>query len=141
MMASRVAAKGASAIYLATDPDREGEAISWHVLEVLKQKRVLKDKTIKRVVFNSITKPAVLEAMANPREIDPPLVEIARQEGLPVRLVYHPEGAEEREQSRHHQNRLFPHTHSLRQVTSVINGCPRPAGPAPRRPDASPGRR
>jgi DNA topoisomerase-1 len=69
------AVKDADGLILATDPDREGEAISWHVLEVLKQKRVLKDKTIKRVVFNSITKPAVLEAMANPREIDPPLVD------------------------------------------------------------------
>ncbi|MFU0504547.1 type I DNA topoisomerase [Pseudaminobacter sp. NGMCC 1.201702] len=69
------AVKDADGLILATDPDREGEAISWHVLEVLKQKRVLKDKSIKRVVFNSITKPAVLEAMANPREIDPPLVD------------------------------------------------------------------
>lgn len=69
------AVKDADSLILATDPDREGEAISWHVLEVLKQKRVLKDKTIKRVVFNSITKSAVLEAMASPREIDPPLVD------------------------------------------------------------------
>ncbi|MEP9398404.1 type I DNA topoisomerase [Mesorhizobium sp. KR2-14] len=69
------AVKDADGLILATDPDREGEAISWHVLEVLKQKRVLKDKPIKRVVFNSITKQAVLDAMANPREIDPPLVD------------------------------------------------------------------
>lgn len=69
------AVKEADGLILATDPDREGEAIAWHVLEVLKQKRVLKDKTIKRVAFNSITKQAVLEAIANPREIDPQLVD------------------------------------------------------------------
>lgn len=67
--------KKADGLILATDPDREGEAIAWHVLEVLKQKRVLKDKTIKRVAFNSITKQAVLEAIANPREIDPRLLD------------------------------------------------------------------
>ncbi|MBV9065849.1 MAG: type I DNA topoisomerase, partial [Methylobacteriaceae bacterium] len=60
---------------LATDPDREGEAISWHVLEVLKNRRVLKDKTIQRVVFNAITKSAVREAMQNPRDIDQALVD------------------------------------------------------------------
>jgi DNA topoisomerase-1 len=69
------AVKEADGLILATDPDREGEAISWHVLEVLRQKRALKDKPVKRVVFNSITKQAVLDAMANPREIDPPLVD------------------------------------------------------------------
>jgi len=69
------AVRGASKLVLATDPDREGEAISWHVLEVLKQKRVLKDVKIERVVFNAITKQAVTEAMAQPREIDAPLVE------------------------------------------------------------------
>ncbi len=69
------AVKEADGLILATDPDREGEAIAWHVLEVLKQKRVLKDKPVRRVVFNSITKQAVLEAMANAREIDPPLVD------------------------------------------------------------------
>lgn len=69
------AVKDSDGLILATDPDREGEAISWHVLEVLKQKRALKDKPVKRVVFNSITKQAVLDAMANPREIDPPLVD------------------------------------------------------------------
>ena len=68
-------AKDADNIILATDPDREGEAISWHVLEVLKAKKVLKDKTISRVVFNAITKSAVLEAMKNPRHIDQPLVD------------------------------------------------------------------
>jgi DNA topoisomerase-1 len=69
------AVKEADGLILATDPDREGEAISWHVLEVLRQKRALKDKPVKRVVFNAITKQAVLEAMANPRDIDGPLVD------------------------------------------------------------------
>lgn len=69
------AVKDADGLILATDPDREGEAISWHVLEVLKQKRVLKDKPVSRVVFNAITKQSVLEAMANPRAIDTPLVD------------------------------------------------------------------
>lgn len=69
------ALKNADALILATDPDREGEAISWHVLEVLRQKKVLKDKPVSRVVFNAITKKAVLDAMANPREIDVPLVD------------------------------------------------------------------
>ena len=69
------ALKGADKLILATDPDREGEAISWHVLEVLKQKRALKDQTVERVVFNAITKQAVTEAMANPRQIDGALVD------------------------------------------------------------------
>ncbi|MCX5580208.1 type I DNA topoisomerase [Kaistia terrae] len=69
------AAKAADRIILATDPDREGEAISWHVLEVLKQKRAIKDKPVERVVFNAITKQAVLEAMKNPRPIDVALVD------------------------------------------------------------------
>ena len=69
------AVKDADTVILATDPDREGEAISWHVLEVLKNKKVLKDKRIERVVFNAITKQAVTEAMANPREIDQALVD------------------------------------------------------------------
>lgn len=67
--------KDADRVILATDPDREGEAISWHVLEILKAKKVLKDKPVERVVFNAITKNAVLEAMANPRAIDGPLVD------------------------------------------------------------------
>ncbi len=70
-----VAAKAADRIILATDPDREGEAISWHVLEVLKQKRAIKDKPVERVVFNAITKQAVLDAMKNPRPIDEALVD------------------------------------------------------------------
>ncbi|OQM73494.1 type I DNA topoisomerase [Manganibacter manganicus] len=69
------AVKDADGLILATDPDREGEAISWHVLEVLRQKRALKDKPVSRVVFNAITKQSVLDAMANPRQIDAPLVD------------------------------------------------------------------
>ena len=69
------ALKGADKLILATDPDREGEAISWHVLEIMKQKRALKDQKIERVVFNAITKQAVTEAMQNPREIDGALVD------------------------------------------------------------------
>ena len=69
------ALKGADRLILATDPDREGEAISWHVLEVLKEKRALKDHKIERVVFNAITKQAVSEAMKTPRQIDGALVD------------------------------------------------------------------
>lgn len=69
------ALKGADRLILATDPDREGEAISWHVLDVLGAKKALKGKTIQRVVFNAITKQAVLDAMAKPRDVDQPLVE------------------------------------------------------------------
>ncbi|MDF2618480.1 MAG: topoisomerase [Xanthobacteraceae bacterium] len=69
------AVKGADGLILATDPDREGEAISWHVLEILKEKRALKDQPISRVVFNAITKQAVLEAMQHPRTIDAALVD------------------------------------------------------------------
>ncbi len=69
------AVKGADKLILATDPDREGEAISWHVLEVLKEKRALKDQKIERVVFNAITKQAVTEAMKHPRQIDGALVD------------------------------------------------------------------
>ena len=69
------AAKGAERIILATDPDREGEAISWHVLEVLQKKKAIKGAKVERVVFNAITKSAVTEAMKNPRDIDMELVE------------------------------------------------------------------
>ncbi|MBR1211176.1 type I DNA topoisomerase [Bradyrhizobium sp. JYMT SZCCT0180] len=69
------ALKGADRLILATDPDREGEAISWHVLEVLKEKRALKDHKIERVVFNAITKQAVTDAMKSPRQIDGALVD------------------------------------------------------------------
>src|SRR5450755_401185 len=69
------AVKSSTRIILATDPDREGEAISWHVLEILKNKRVLKDKKVERVVFNAITRDAVLDAMKHPRDIDSALVD------------------------------------------------------------------
>ena len=69
------AAKGADKIILATDPDREGEAISWHVLEVLKKKKALNGVTVQRVTFNAITKTAVTEAMKAPRDIDMELVD------------------------------------------------------------------
>ncbi|MBE7219947.1 MAG: DNA topoisomerase I, partial [Caulobacteraceae bacterium] len=70
------ALKGASGLILATDPDREGEAISWHVLEVLRKRRALaKDATVQRVTFNAITKSAVTAAMAAPRDIDMELVD------------------------------------------------------------------
>ena len=68
------AVKAADHIFLATDPDREGEAIAWHLAEILKQKRLLKDKTMQRVVFYEITQSAVRAAVANPREILQPLV-------------------------------------------------------------------
>ncbi|MBL7002941.1 MAG: DNA topoisomerase I [Gammaproteobacteria bacterium] len=61
--------KTAESLYLATDPDREGEAISWHLLELLKEKNILKNKAIHRVTFHEITKSAVTEAIANPSEI------------------------------------------------------------------------
>jgi DNA topoisomerase I len=69
------AAEDSDKIILATDPDREGEAIAWHVKEVLRSKKLLKDKALERVVFNEITKNAILEAIKNPREIHLPLVE------------------------------------------------------------------
>jgi len=69
------AVKGADKVILATDPDREGEAISWHVLEVLKEKKVLGDKPVERVVFNAITKRSVLAAMDNPRDLDKQLID------------------------------------------------------------------
>jgi len=66
--------KAADTIYLATDPDREGEAIAWHVLEVLKEKKLLKDKKIFRSVFYEITKKAVVAAIENPRELNEELI-------------------------------------------------------------------
>jgi DNA topoisomerase-1 len=69
------AVKGADKLILATDPDREGEAISWHVLEVLKQKRALGQTPVERVVFNAITRSAVLDAIAHPRQIHEELVD------------------------------------------------------------------
>ena len=69
------AVKGADKLILATDPDREGEAISWHILEVLRDKKLLKDLPVERVAFNAITKSAVMEAIAHPRELNKELVE------------------------------------------------------------------
>ncbi len=68
------AVKGATKLILATDPDREGEAISWHVYQILHRKKVLDKVAVERVVFNAVTKDAVLDAMRHPREIDGPLV-------------------------------------------------------------------
>ena len=67
--------KKADAVYLASDPDREGEAIAWHLLDILKNKRLLKDKTVYRVAFHEITKKAVQAAIESPREIDTNLVD------------------------------------------------------------------
>ncbi|PCJ61587.1 MAG: DNA topoisomerase I [Rhodospirillaceae bacterium] len=69
------AAKNVDHLYLATDPDREGEAIAWHILEVLKERNALKKTTVHRVAFHEITKSAVLEAMQHPRELDHKLVD------------------------------------------------------------------
>src|SRR5689334_7064300 len=69
------AVRNADRLFLATDPDREGEAISWHVREVLNARRALKHLDVKRVVFNEVTRTAVLEAFSRPREIDRELVE------------------------------------------------------------------
>jgi DNA topoisomerase-1 len=69
------ALQNATSLYLATDPDREGEAISWHLKEVLSGGKKFKDLNVKRVVFNEITKTAVLDAMKNPRDLDRDLIE------------------------------------------------------------------
>jgi DNA topoisomerase I len=69
------AVKDSDKIILATDPDREGEAIAWHVKEYLTSKKILKDKTVERVVFNEITKNAILEAIKKPRQIELSLVD------------------------------------------------------------------
>jgi DNA topoisomerase-1 len=69
------ACKGASALYLATDPDREGEAISWHILEELKRRKGLADMSVQRIVFNEITKTAVTGAMATPRDLNKELID------------------------------------------------------------------
>ena len=68
-------AKDSSKIILATDPDREGEAIAWHVKEFLNEKKILKGKTVERVVFNEITKKAVIKGIENPRQIEQLLVD------------------------------------------------------------------
>src|SRR5271168_2279816 len=75
MKAMAAAVKGAERLYLATDPDREGEAISWHIQQILKEKKALKSQIVERVVFNAITKQAVTEAMRHPRTIDQALVD------------------------------------------------------------------
>jgi DNA topoisomerase-1 len=67
--------KTADKVILATDPDREGEAISWHLLDILGKKNLLKDKKIERITFNAVTRDTLKEAMANPREIDQALVD------------------------------------------------------------------
>ena len=69
------AVRSARHLYLATDPDREGEAISWHVLKVLDEKKMLKGVDIKRVVFNEITRDAIVDAFARPRDLDQELIE------------------------------------------------------------------
>ena len=69
------ALRGADTLYLATDPDREGEAISWHVRSMLEEKKALKGIEVQRVTFNEITKSAVRHAMAHPRDLDFPLIE------------------------------------------------------------------
>ena len=69
------ALKGAKTLYLATDPDREGEAISWHVRAMLEEKKALKGVAVRRITFNEITRTAIREAMAHPRDLDLPLIE------------------------------------------------------------------
>jgi len=69
------AAKNSDKIILATDPDREGEAIAWHIKEYLVEKKILKNKILERVVFNEITRNAIIKAINSPRQIEVPLVE------------------------------------------------------------------
>lgn len=69
------ALKGASKLYLASDPDREGEAIAWHVENVLREKNALKGVAVERITFNEITKTAVKAAIENPRQLDTPLID------------------------------------------------------------------
>ena len=69
------ALKGANRLWLATDPDREGEAISWHVRAMLEEKKALKGVVVQRITFNEITKSAVQYAMQHPRDLDQPLIE------------------------------------------------------------------
>lgn len=73
--AIKKALKKADTLYLATDPDREGEAISWHLYEMLKEKKLLKDKTVGRVVFHEVTKGAIQEAVNNPRELSQDMID------------------------------------------------------------------
>ena len=69
------AAKNSDEILLATDPDREGEAIAWHILEVLNAKKIIKGKKISRIIFGEITKSAIIDALSSPREIAQALVQ------------------------------------------------------------------
>src|SRR4026207_561615 len=69
------AAKKADRLILATDPDREGEAISWHILRILEDRKALKGVPVERVTFNAVTKQSVLDAFKSPRVIDAPLVD------------------------------------------------------------------
>src|SRR5205823_9573722 len=69
------AVKGAGTLYLATDPDREGEAISWHVRAMLEERSALRGVKVKRITFNEITKSAITYAIGHPRELDQPLIE------------------------------------------------------------------
>ncbi|MBT6883002.1 MAG: DNA topoisomerase I, partial [Rhodospirillaceae bacterium] len=69
------ALKGADHLYLATDPDREGEAISWHVQEILNERHALDDIDVKRVVFHEVTKNAIIEAVNNPRGLNQELID------------------------------------------------------------------
>ena len=74
---------------LATDPDREGEAISWHVLEQFKNTKLLKGVDVERVVFNEVTKTAILAAMDNPRQLDAELIDAYRRaEPLIILLAF-----------------------------------------------------
>jgi len=68
------AVESADNVYLATDPDREGEAIAWHILEILRNKKLIGEKNVQRVVFHEITQTAVKDAVANPREVSMDLV-------------------------------------------------------------------
>ena len=68
------ALKKADSLLLATDPDREGEAISWHIYELMKERHLLKDKIVQRICFNEITKTAIQDAIHHPREISMDLV-------------------------------------------------------------------
>ncbi|MDH5378738.1 MAG: toprim domain-containing protein, partial [Gammaproteobacteria bacterium] len=68
------ALKNADTLYLATDPDREGEAISWHLYELLRDRKALKDKEVHRVVFNEITKRAIKDAIEHPRDLSKDLI-------------------------------------------------------------------
>ncbi len=69
------AVKGAETLYLATDPDREGEAISWHIAEELKRRRALSGVEVRRVVFNEVTKSAVIAAFEQPRDLNVELID------------------------------------------------------------------